>query len=105
MSLLKSVLNLTPLESDVGLFNFLSVVADLDECRVILDVCTDNKTACVNTLGSFECLCKKGFMEVNRKCVCKYSGDSTRLCYPSAVGQPCYVSHLLHPYDPLTKFF
>ncbi|XP_022790332.1 fibrillin-1-like isoform X2 [Stylophora pistillata] len=44
---------------------------DLDECVVLLseEICPDNKTECRNSLGSFECLCKQGYMEVNRKCI------------------------------------
>ncbi|XP_067028180.1 nidogen-like isoform X4 [Acropora muricata] len=42
---------------------------DVNECVASVDICTDNKTECINTLGSYECLCKEGFMEVNRKCV------------------------------------
>ncbi|XP_074631939.1 nidogen-like isoform X3 [Acropora palmata] len=42
---------------------------DVNECVANVDICTDKKTECINTLGSYECLCKEGFMEVNRKCV------------------------------------
>ena len=58
----------------------LSLAADLDECSVAVDICPDNTTQCVNTLGSYECLCKKGFLEVNRKCVCKYAEKPFRQC-------------------------
>ena len=50
---------------------YFSLVADLNECLENDGICSDNKTECRNTFGSYECLCKKGFMEVNRKCVCK----------------------------------
>ena len=48
-----------------------SCAADLNECAESDDICPDNNTECQNTFGSYECLCKKGFLEVNRKCVCK----------------------------------
>ena len=57
-----------------SLFSFF---ADLDECRFLSKPCPDNNTECVNSLGSFDCLCKKGFIEINRKCVCKYSDQRT----------------------------
>lgn len=43
----------------------------MNECLESDDICPDNTTECRNTWGSFECLCKKGFMEVNLKCVCE----------------------------------
>ena len=48
------------------------LLSDVNECVANVDICTDKKTECINTLGSYECLCKEGFMEVNRKCVCKW---------------------------------
>ncbi|PFX25811.1 Nidogen-1 [Stylophora pistillata] len=55
-------------------------IVDLDECVVLLseEICPDNKTECRNSLGSFECLCKQGYMEVNRKCIYQNECNDTR---------------------------
>ena len=34
--------------------------ADVDECWIYLDNCDPN-AACINTIGSFECMCCEGF--------------------------------------------
>ena len=49
--------------------------ADVDECREIPDVCSEGR--CLNTLGSFNCYCPKGFKHDIRTGTC--IGTSTIL--------------------------
>ena len=74
--------------------SLFSICADLDECRFLSKPCTDNNTECINSLGSFDCLCKKGFIEINRKCVCKYSDERTvsLVCLCSAFVYMCLIA-------------
>ena len=43
---------------------FKSHVTDIDECIAKTDNC-DNNTECTNTLGSYDCICKPGFVDVD----------------------------------------
>lgn len=51
--------------------------SDIDECD-IGGVCDNDKEYCVNTYGTFVCLCKKGFTwSEDRRCMRKYTGSNT----------------------------
>ena len=43
------------------------MVADIDECNKNLDKCTALQL-CINTPGSFTCVCKKGYRMTSGKC-------------------------------------
>ena len=43
------------------------MVADIDECNKKPDKCTALQL-CINTPGSFTCICKKGYRMTNGKC-------------------------------------
>ena len=38
---------------------------DIDECTMMLDNCNDQTTVCFNTLGSFDCVCRDGYVNPN----------------------------------------
>ena len=44
--------------------------SDVDECNNGLDICNVNAN-CSNTLGSFECYCKEGFVGDGIICLSK----------------------------------
>ena len=44
---------------------------DIDECKGNPGRCTENTRICMNTVGSFECVCKAGFTEENGNCTSK----------------------------------
>jgi len=46
--------------------------SDIDECKTLPDLCRNGQ--CVNTMGSYRCLCNKGFKAdaSNTRCVGKY---------------------------------
>lgn len=46
------------------------VVLDVDECRQTPGLCGNN-SVCSNTKGGYECLCKKGYVKSNDKCIGK----------------------------------
>ncbi len=43
------------------------IVTDIDECEQKLDHCSENAD-CINTIGSYECICKSGFEGDGYKC-------------------------------------
>lgn len=47
--------------------------SDIDECRTIPDLCKNG--LCINTLGSYRCVCNKGYKadKTGTQCVGKYS--------------------------------
>lgn len=51
-------------------------MTDIDECRVIHDVCKNGE--CVNDRGSYHCICKTGYTPdiTGTACVGKYSISS-----------------------------
>ncbi|XP_076820951.1 uncharacterized protein LOC143466199 [Clavelina lepadiformis] len=70
---------------DILMSSQCSCNEDVDECANELYDC-DRNAACVNIMGSFECSCKSGFIEIGMKCVgsfecvCTegYTGDLTQ---------------------------
>ena len=52
------------------------VCVDIDECVASSRSCDPNNGKCVNTLGSFECSCKTGFMLDGSKRNCTGNGES-----------------------------
>lgn len=51
-------------------------LSDIDECRTIPDICGPNAT-CINTIGSYRCECRAGYVPSNRNTtLCK--GGSCR---------------------------
>lgn len=43
--------------SSVQLYVFFPI--DIDECRTLPDLCKNGR--CINTLGSYKCICNKGY--------------------------------------------
>jgi hypothetical protein len=41
---------------------------DIDECKEEIDDCAWNKI-CLNRIGYYECVCQKGFKNVNGQCI------------------------------------
>ena len=41
--------------------------SDVDECKTSNGSCPEN-SKCVNTLGSFECQCQRGYEKINGSC-------------------------------------
>lgn len=48
------------------------MIVDIDDCRVAalesLEICSKDNTLCVNTNGSFDCVCVDGYELVNQQC-------------------------------------
>lgn len=42
---------------------------DINECREVVDACSSNEE-CVNTMGSYQCICKTGFRRDNLTQAC-----------------------------------
>ena len=42
-------------------------LADIDECETMMDDCDENAD-CINTEGSFECVCKPGYTGDGKDC-------------------------------------
>ena len=47
-------------------------ITDIDECASGIYECVKNVTSCINTEGSYECVCKPG-----------YTGDGKTSCLPT----------------------
>ena len=45
----------------------ITVVTDIDECETMTDDCDENAD-CINTEGSFECVCKPGYTGDGKDC-------------------------------------
>lgn len=41
------------------MISFVSLVLDIDECATMPDLCRNGK--CINTLGSYRCICNRGY--------------------------------------------
>ena len=50
---------------------FLLLLTDDDECENGLHNC-DKNANCTNTIGSFECTCRDGFIGNGTTCICNY---------------------------------
>ena len=49
---------------------FLYFPSDVNECQSLKNNC-HSKAECVNTLGSFDCRCKLGYLGDGVNCTCK----------------------------------
>ena len=49
-------------------------IADIDECEEY-GACPDNHMFCVNTPGTFQCACDKGYVMENGKCIKEAPGE------------------------------
>ena len=47
-------------------FNNLLLIIDINEC--LIDVCNNETEECINTLGSFSCICANGYRRWNGYC-------------------------------------
>nr|XP_048688302.1 adhesion G protein-coupled receptor E5 isoform X14 [Caretta caretta] len=60
---------------------------DIDECRTIPDICGPNAT-CINTIGSYRCECRAGYVPSNRNTtLCKDIDECRKtpdICSPNA---------------------
>ncbi|XP_048688302.2 adhesion G protein-coupled receptor E5 isoform X3 [Caretta caretta] len=60
---------------------------DIDECRTIPDICGPNAT-CINTIGSYRCECRAGYVPSNRNTTLCKDIDECRtipdICSPNA---------------------
>lgn len=60
------------------------IILDIDECLeaaiAAKDLCeSDKNSQCLNTEGSFECVCVPGYEKLNETCARKHAG--MQLCY------------------------
>ena len=56
------------------------VIADINECLQGIDDCAKNNAAtCINTFGSFQCVCKSGYSGDGRTCVGEWSFIRTQI--------------------------
>ena len=46
----------------------MSFIADVDECTELNTTCSNN-AECVNTMGSYRCVCKEGYTEDGDTCI------------------------------------
>ena len=54
-----------------GIIITIKCFADIDECVLKLDDCHDNAT-CMNSIGSFTCMCNDGFEGNGTHCVSEF---------------------------------
>ena len=52
---------------DLTIIKLFIAEKDIDECKLGTDECGDN-AVCYNTMGSYQCLCKTGYVMVENKC-------------------------------------
>ena len=53
-------------------FVYADYQSDVDECEVA-EKCSASKANCVNTEGSYQCICKDGYARYGRFCAGKWS--------------------------------
>ena len=46
------------------------IYTDVDECLTEVDTCSENET-CLNTAGSFICLCNAGYIKSDNESACE----------------------------------
>ena len=47
--------------------------ADIDECEAGTDMCHQSRADCTNTIGSYNCICKVGYIGDGINCTGKSS--------------------------------
>ena len=51
-------------------YNIDCLCVDIDECSASINVCDALNTICVNTIGSFSCICTNGYTQAGDGKIC-----------------------------------